>query len=134
MVTLAKLHHVDPGSIGLAGYGKSSGFYDRQLETWRNLTTAQGAVLDKETIESVGPVTGVEDMIRFFSFPRYKPKDRASLVHGDFKIYQGIAARYAARQASSTQAKELGRAMYPSAELAMRVIRDITSQSDVARL
>ncbi|KAL4769822.1 kinase-like domain-containing protein [Aspergillus nidulans var. acristatus] len=210
MVTLAKLHRVDPGSIGLA-------------ETWRNLTTAQGAVLDKETMEPVGPVPGVEDMIKFFSFPRYKPKDRASLVHGDFKIdnlvyhktepriigildwemstighpladianvvhpwtlslphskdgteglpsipqclawhaseagwhpapapdlrwaeafclfrlsiiYQGIAARYAARQASSTQAKERGRAMYPSAELAMRVIRDITSQSDVARL
>ncbi|KAL4812520.1 kinase-like domain-containing protein [Aspergillus spinulosporus] len=232
MVTLAKLHRIEPGSIGLAGYGKSGGFYERQLETWRNLTTAQGAVLDKETKEPVGPVPGVEDMIKFFSFPRYKPNDRVSLVHGDFKIdnlvyhktepriigildwemstighpladianivhpwtvnaispttarqlslphnidgidglpsipqclvwyateagwdpapelrwaeafclfrlsiiYQGIAARYAARQASSTQAKERGKAMYPSAELAMRVIRDITSQSDVSRL
>lgn len=49
-------------------------------------------------------------------------------------IYQGIAARYAARQASSTQAKERGKAMYPSAELAVRVIQDITSHSDVAKL
>ncbi|KAL4758055.1 kinase-like domain-containing protein [Aspergillus foveolatus] len=215
MFTLAKLHRIDPGSIGLAGYGKSGGSYDRQLESCRNLTTAQGAVLDKETKTPVGPVPGVEDMFGFFSSPRFKPKDRVSLVHGDFKIdnlvyhktepriigildwemstighpladianvlhpwtvnaisnttalqlslphnidragwdpapelrwaeafclfrlsiiYQGIAARYAARQASSTQAKERVKAMYPSAELAVRVIRDITSHPDVARL
>ncbi|KAL3430346.1 kinase-like domain-containing protein [Aspergillus tetrazonus] len=192
MVTLAKLHRIDPASIGLAGYGKSGGFYDRQLETWRNLTTARGAAID-ETKEPVGPVPGVEIY-------------RVSLIHGDFKIdnlvyhktepriigildwemstighpladianvlhpwtlslphntdrveglpsipqclvwyeseagwdpapelrwaeafrlfrlsiiYQGIGARYAARQASSTQAKERGKAMYPSAELAV---------------
>lgn len=86
MVTLAKLHGIDPPSIGLAGYGKSGGFYDRQLETWRYLTTAQGAVIDKETKEPVGPVPGVEDIFGFFSSPRYKPEERVSLIHGDFKI------------------------------------------------
>ena len=50
-------------------------------------------------------------------------------------IYQGIAARYAARQATSPEARKLGRAMYPSAELAKQVIRDIKlRKADSARL
>jgi aminoglycoside phosphotransferase (APT) family kinase protein len=50
-------------------------------------------------------------------------------------IYQGIAARYAARQATSAKARELGRAMYPCAELAERVIREIEDKdTDRARL
>lgn len=40
-------------------------------------------------------------------------------------IYQGIAARYAARQATSPEARKLGQARYPSAELAKQHIRDI---------
>ncbi|RDW65635.1 phosphotransferase family protein [Aspergillus mulundensis] len=232
MLTLAKFHRLDPGSIGLAGYGRPGGFYTRQLTTWRNLTIAQGAVLDEETNKPVGPVPGIEALLRFFAAPRYQPNDRASLIHGDFKIdnlvyhrteprivgildwemstighpladianvvhpwtvnaissdaarqlglphdieaieglpsipqclawyagtagwdpapelrwaeafclfrlsiiYQGIAARYAARQASSTQAKERAKAMVPSAELAGKVIADIKGGSGGARL
>ncbi|KAL4908671.1 hypothetical protein BDW74DRAFT_175353 [Aspergillus multicolor] len=232
MITLAKLHRIDPSAIGLAGYGKSGGFYNRQLDTWRNLTVAQGAVLDEETREPVGPVPEIEELLRFFSDPKYQPKDRVILIHGDFKIdnlvyhktepriigildwemstighpladianvvhpwtvnaispsaarqlslphdierikglpsipqcldwyasaaewdptpelrwaeafclfrlsiiYQGISARYAARQASSTQAKERGKAMYPSAELAKKVIGDIKARTSGARL
>ncbi|KAL4798520.1 kinase-like domain-containing protein [Aspergillus venezuelensis] len=223
MMTLAKFHRIDPGRIGLGSYGKSGGFYNRQLETWRNLNTAQGAVKDKETGEPVGPVPGTEDFLAFFADPKYQPRDRASLIHGDFKIdnivyhktepriigfldwemstighpladianiihpwtvnaistkaarelylvhdiehimglpsiaqclewyaseagwdpapelrwaeafclfrlsiiYQGIAARYAARQATGGKARELGQARYPSAELAKKVIGDI---------
>ncbi|KAL4808018.1 kinase-like domain-containing protein [Aspergillus unguis] len=86
MVTLAKFHRIDPDSIGLSTYGKKGGFYNRQLETWRALTAVQGAVRDKETNEPVGPVPGVEEMLGFFSDPRYKLEDRVSLIHGDFKI------------------------------------------------
>ncbi|KAL4868290.1 hypothetical protein BDV12DRAFT_185976 [Aspergillus spectabilis] len=232
MMTLAKFHRINPSSVGLAGYGRASGFYERQLETWRGITAAQGAVVDQETREPVGAVPGVEDMMAFFSSPGYQSRDRVSLIHGDFKIdnlvyhksepkiigildwemstighpladianvihpwtvnaisptvaeqfgfpspdhipglpsiaqcvnwyateagwdpspelrwaeafclfrlgiiYQGIAARYAARQASSTKAHELGRAMYPCAELARNVIQDIRERrSDVAIL
>ncbi|KAL3469641.1 kinase-like domain-containing protein [Aspergillus californicus] len=233
MVTLAKFHAIDPGTIGLAGYGRPGGFYNRQLETWRQLTSAQGVIVDEETGQAVGDVPGIEHMLRFFSDTRYQPKDRVSLIHGDFKIdnlvfhktepriigildwemstighphadianvvhpwtvnalspdaareiglpyntksidglpsvaqcvawyaeeagwnpapelrwaeafclfrlsiiYQGIAARYAARQATSTKARELGRAMYPCAALAKRVIRQIEGEGlDVARL
>ncbi|KAL4919160.1 kinase-like domain-containing protein [Aspergillus aurantiobrunneus] len=233
MVTLAKFHRINPGDIGLAGYGKPEGFYNRQLDTWRSLAAAQSAVLDEDTKEPVGDVPGTEGLLRFFADPRYQPKDRASLIHGDFKIdnvvyhktepriieildwemstighpladianvvhpltvnglsptaaqelslpactehidglpsisdclvwytseagwhptpelkwaeafclfrlsiiYQGIAARYAARQATSAQARQLGQAMYPSAELAKQVIQDIKAQRiDLARL
>ena len=83
---LAKFHRIDPGRIGLASYGKSAGFYNRQLETWRNLNIAQGAVKDKETGEPVGTVTGTEDFLSFFADTKYRPRDRATLIHGDFKI------------------------------------------------
>ncbi|KAL4937887.1 hypothetical protein BDV06DRAFT_232251 [Aspergillus oleicola] len=233
MVTLAKFHRIDPGRIGLANYGKSGGFYNRQLETWRNLNSAQGSVKDQDTGKSVGPVPGTEDFLAFFADLKYQPRDRTSLIHGDFKIdnivyhktepriigfldwemstighpladianivhpwtvnaissnaarelylphevehieglpsiaqcvtwyareagwdpapelrwaeafclfrlniiYQGIAARYAARQATGGKARELGQAMYPSAELAKQVIRDIESgKAGISRL
>ena len=43
-------------------------------------------------------------------------------------IYQGIAARYAARQATGGKARELGQARYPSAELARKVIGDTKAE------
>lgn len=86
MVTLARFHRIDPVAVGLAGYGKTGGFYNRQLNTWKNLNDTQGAVLDKETKEAVGRVPGTEDLLRFFSDPDCQPRDRVSLIHGDFKI------------------------------------------------
>ncbi|KAL5340914.1 kinase-like domain-containing protein [Aspergillus crustosus] len=232
MRTLARFHRVDFEAVGLGGYGRSGGFYERQLETWKGLAAVQGAVVDQGTKEAVGAVPGIEEMVAFFSSPGYKPRDRVSLVHGDFKIdnlvyhktepriigildwelstighpladianvlhpwtvnalsptvaqqlgfpsadhirglpsiaqcvewyanearwnptselkwadafslfrlsiiYQGIAARYAARQATSTKAREMGMAMYPCAQLARKVIRDIKYRTaDIARL
>ncbi|KAL2794844.1 kinase-like domain-containing protein [Aspergillus keveii] len=233
MRILARFHSLDPKEVGLEGYGRSGGFYARQLETWRGLARAQGSVADFESGEAVGDVPAIERMIAFFSDARYQPADRATLIHGDFKIdnlvfhktepriigildwemstvghpladianvvhpwtinalspraacdiglphdiadipglpsvaqcvswyaeeagwdpaselrwaeafclfrlsiiYQGIAARYAARQATSAKARELGRAMYPCAELAERVIREIEDKdTDRARL
>ncbi|KAL3462631.1 kinase-like domain-containing protein [Aspergillus heterothallicus] len=223
MITLARFHALDPAQIGLSGYGRCGGFYNRQLETWKGLARAQGQVPDADTGELVGDVPGLERMLQFFSDTRRQPKDRVSLMHGDFKIdnlvfhktepriigildwemsttghpladianvlhpwtvnalstsaareiglphktthidglpsvaqcvtwyaeaagwdpaaelrwaeafclfrlsiiYQGIAARYAARQATSTKAREMGKAMYPCAELAERVIQEI---------
>ncbi|KAL4985905.1 kinase-like domain-containing protein [Aspergillus falconensis] len=172
-----------PGSIGLAGYGKLGGLYNRQLGTCRNLTTAQGAGLDTETKGPVGPVPRGEQMIRLFSDPKYQPNDLpriirildwemstvghpladiANVVHpwtvndnvnGLPSIpqclagYTSEAGRGPAPElswaeafclfrlsASSTKAKERGKAMCPSAELTKQVIRDITPRSDVARL
>jgi aminoglycoside phosphotransferase (APT) family kinase protein len=86
MRILARFHSLDPKEVGLEGYGRSDGFYARQLETWRGLARAQGSVADFESGEVVGDVPAIERMIAFFSDARYQPADRATLIHGDFKI------------------------------------------------
>lgn len=85
-MTIAKLHSVNIDEAGLGNYGRRSGFYERQIRTWEESEKAQGAVLDVDTRKPVGPVPGVNEMIQFFSDKEYQPKDRACLIHGDYKI------------------------------------------------
>ncbi|CAK7200520.1 hypothetical protein SEUCBS139899_003216 [Sporothrix eucalyptigena] len=84
--SLARLHRVDPAAVGLANYGKPAGFYNRQIETWKAICAAQAATKDKETQVPVGVLPHFEETIAFFSDPRYQPKDRSTLIHGDYKI------------------------------------------------
>lgn len=84
--SLARLHKVDPASVGLAAYGKPSGFYNRQIATWKGICAAQAATRDKETDVPVGELPHFKDIMEFFSDPRYQPKDRSTLIHGDYKI------------------------------------------------
>jgi aminoglycoside phosphotransferase (APT) family kinase protein len=84
--TLAKLHRVIPREVGLESYGKPAGFYDRQINTFRTLSEAQGGVVDAETGVPVGEVPHFEDMLAFFSERSTQPKDRGSPIHGDYKI------------------------------------------------
>jgi len=221
--TLAKFHRVKPADVGLSGFGKPSGFYNRQLKTFATLEPAQAKAKDKDTGVPVGNIPHFDRMVAFFSDPKTQPKDRSTFVHGDYKIdnvvfhkteprvigildwematighplsdlvnligpyttaplkeaedsgrinkefrpgacpglptkeqcvawyrevagwdpepelkwgeafgiyrlciiMQGIAARYALRQASSERAMEYGNAMKPYAEVAWRLIRD----------
>lgn len=46
-------------------------------------------------------------------------------------IYQGIAARYAVRQASSAQAKLIGAQMHPLGQFAWKAIQDAKENSKV---
>ncbi|KAL1839019.1 hypothetical protein VTJ49DRAFT_1994 [Mycothermus thermophilus] len=84
--TLAKLHRLDPRSVGLENFGKQGGFYNRQIETWKAICTAQAAVRDVETREEVGQLPHFDELIEFFADESQQPADRATLVHGDFKI------------------------------------------------
>jgi aminoglycoside phosphotransferase (APT) family kinase protein len=84
--TLAKLHRIDPKSVGLGEYGKPTGFYNRQIATFSTLNEAQGATRDIESGQSVGKVPHSDYFIDFFRNPATQPKDRGTLVHGDFKI------------------------------------------------
>ncbi|KAH6854604.1 kinase-like domain-containing protein, partial [Chaetomium sp. MPI-CAGE-AT-0009] len=84
--TLAKLHRIDPRSIGMENFGKPTGFYNRQIATWRSVCDAQAAVRDVETRETVGPLPHFADLMAFFSDERQQPADRGTLIHGDFKI------------------------------------------------
>lgn len=83
---LASLHRVDPDAVGLASFGKSTGFYDRQLATWRQICAAQARARDVDTGAPVGAIPHMEALMAFFGDASLRPRDRATLVHGDYKI------------------------------------------------
>ncbi|TID04729.1 Putative aminoglycoside phosphotransferase, protein kinase-like domain superfamily [Colletotrichum destructivum] len=84
--TLARLHRVTPAGVGLEGFGKASGFYDRQVRTWTTICESQAAAVDLETGEKVGDLPHFGEMVRFFGDGAAQPQDRATLIHGDYKI------------------------------------------------
>ncbi|KAL8876140.1 MAG: hypothetical protein Q9198_005610, partial [Flavoplaca austrocitrina] len=84
--TVAKLHRLSPTAIGLSNFGKPSGFYNRQLRTLSNVSASQAQTIDVETHETVGKIPHFDDMVNFFSDRNTQPKERAALIHGDYKI------------------------------------------------
>lgn len=84
--TLARLHAVDHHKQGLGTFGKPNGFYNRQINTWITICNSQAKVTDVETGEPVGQLPHFEETVRFFKNEKLQPKDRSTLVHGDFKI------------------------------------------------
>ena len=80
---LAKLHSVDYKAIGLTGYGKSSGFYSRQIRSLVKVSTIQAAVKD-ENGKEVGPLPRLDDMVKWFK--KNEIDDETTIVHGDFKV------------------------------------------------
>lgn len=67
-------------------FGKPSGFYDRQIATFTAISRAQSLATDVDTKEPVGELPHFGDMVRFFSNKSTQPRDRGTLVHGDYKI------------------------------------------------
>ncbi|KAF2132611.1 APH-domain-containing protein [Dothidotthia symphoricarpi CBS 119687] len=86
ITTLAKFHRVTPKDVNLESFGKPSGFYLRQIKTFNSISEAQAAAKDKETGVPVGKIPHQDDMVAFFSDAKTQPKDRATFVHGDYKI------------------------------------------------
>ncbi|KAI4131846.1 MAG: hypothetical protein LQ338_001036 [Usnochroma carphineum] len=84
--TLGKIHRLSPASVGLSDYGKPSGFYDRQLKTLSTISESQAEAVDVDTKIAVGKIPRFDDMVAFFRDPDTQPKDRATLIHGDYKI------------------------------------------------
>ncbi|KAI1429017.1 phosphotransferase enzyme family protein [Xylaria sp. FL1777] len=84
--TLAKFHSIDFRRVGLESFGKSDGFYDRQLATWKQICTAQSKAIDVDTKEPVGQIPHFDEMLQFFADKDLQPRHRATLVHGDFKV------------------------------------------------
>ncbi|KIW14762.1 hypothetical protein PV08_07547 [Exophiala spinifera] len=84
--TLAKFHRVDFKTIGLSDFGRHGGFYDRQLKTFGTLSKAQAATEDVDTKKPVGDIPHFTDMVDFFKQKSSQPKDRSTLIHGDYKI------------------------------------------------
>ncbi len=84
--TLASLHRVSPPSVNLSNFGKALGFYNRQLKTFGTISLAQSRAVDVDTKVPVGKIPHFDDMVSFFSEPSLQPQDRATLIHGDYKI------------------------------------------------
>jgi aminoglycoside phosphotransferase (APT) family kinase protein len=84
--TLAKFHQVDYKKVKLESFGKPTGFYDRQIATWRHICHAQEAAVDVDTQKPVGRIPHFDELLRFLSTKSLQPKERSSLVHGDFKL------------------------------------------------
>ncbi|CAG8464829.1 6419_t:CDS:10, partial [Acaulospora colombiana] len=80
---LAKLHSVDYKAIGLGTFGKSSGFYPRQIRSLLRTSAAQAVVKDKNG-NQVGPLPRIDDRIRWFE--RNEVPDETTIVHGDYKL------------------------------------------------
>ncbi|PHH61938.1 hypothetical protein CDD82_2068 [Ophiocordyceps australis] len=90
---LAELHRVDVARVGLTGFGRGDGFYDRQVKTWRTVCGKQEAVVDVESGVAVGRLPYFEELVGFFGDGRMQPRDRAGLVHGDYKIDNVVFAK-----------------------------------------
>lgn len=84
--TLAKMHRLRPKDIGLEDFGRPSGYYNRQIKTFRRLAESQAAAKDKDTGEMVGELPHFSEFVQFFADEKSQPKDRGVLVHGDYKI------------------------------------------------
>ncbi|TPX36646.1 hypothetical protein SmJEL517_g01324 [Synchytrium microbalum] len=82
MDTLAAFHKVDHHAVGLGDYGKSGGYYTRQITNFFRLSEDQAKVTDKAG-KAVGHLPGFEDMRAWFK--KNIVKDEVSLFHGDYK-------------------------------------------------
>lgn len=73
--TLADLHAVDPGDVGLDGFGRPAGFVERQLRRWRTQWDATKTA-DLDDLDRLGALLG----------DRLPAEGRAAVVHGDFRL------------------------------------------------
>ena len=73
--TLARLHAVDPGAVGLADYGKPGNYFERQIARW---TTQYEA-------SKTGEIPSFDRLIEWL--PRnVPPGDETRIAHGDFRL------------------------------------------------
>ena len=85
VTTLATLHSVDPGKVGLADFGAPGSYLERQVRRWtRQYRAAQTDQIDE-----------VEKLIQWLplSLPR---QDRVRLVHGDYRLDNLLFAKTSA--------------------------------------
>ncbi|GAB4815191.1 hypothetical protein N2152v2_002237 [Parachlorella kessleri] len=85
--TLAALHSVDPAAVGLAGYGKASGYNRRQVWRWgqQYLKSVQGE-----------PMTEMVRLMQWLENHIPAGDDNPSVTrisHGDFSLDKLVAAR-----------------------------------------
>ena len=78
---LVRLHSLDPGAVGLAELGRPSGFLERQLRRWANQLAAS-------RYRDVPGLLELGDRLA----RTLPPSGPTSLVHGDYKLDNVVAA------------------------------------------
>jgi aminoglycoside phosphotransferase (APT) family kinase protein len=73
--TLATLHHVDPASVGLAGFGRPEGFLTRQVARW-------AGQLERSRSRELA---GAEELYQRLA-ASVPDSPRPAIVHGDFRL------------------------------------------------
>jgi aminoglycoside phosphotransferase (APT) family kinase protein len=73
--TLVDLHAVDPGAVGLGGFGRPEGFLDRQLRRW-------GKQLDASRSRDLPGI----DALRAALGRALPASPAATIVHGDYRL------------------------------------------------
>jgi len=79
--TIARLHKLDPGALGLADFGKGEGYVARQIKRWSEQYRASASEL-------------IPEMDRLIAWlPQACPAQSATaIVHGDFRLDNCIVA------------------------------------------
>lgn len=79
--TIARLHKLDPGALGLADFGKSEGYVARQIKRWSEQYRASASEL-------------IPEMDRLIAWlPQACPaQTTTAIVHGDFRLDNCIIA------------------------------------------
>ena len=73
--TIAALHRIDPGSVGLGDYGRPANYLQRQMARWSKQYRASEIV----------PIEAMDRLIEFL--PERLPQDGpAGIVHGDLRL------------------------------------------------
>jgi len=72
---LVKLHRLDPGTLGLADFGKGSGYLARQVARWSQQYRAS----------EVDRIASMDHLIDWLP-TRLPPEDRVRLAHGDYRL------------------------------------------------
>ncbi|GII85723.1 acyl-CoA dehydrogenase [Sphaerisporangium siamense] len=97
VAVLARLHEVDPGAVGLDGFGRPEGFLERQVRRWkRQLDASRGRDLPgmdalHDRLAGTVPVT-----------------QRHAIVHGDFKLGNTIISAGRVRAVLDWEMSTLG--------------------------
>ncbi|KAJ2745307.1 hypothetical protein GGI20_002285 [Coemansia sp. BCRC 34301] len=78
---LACLHKVDYRRVGLEGFGKEGGYYDRQVQSLTRISEAQAVAIGSG---SSGRLPGLERLLRWLE--ESGCSDETTVVHGDFKM------------------------------------------------
>ncbi|OQV03371.1 hypothetical protein CLAIMM_08421 [Cladophialophora immunda] len=82
--TLAWLHSIDPFSIGLEGFGKTTGFYARHCNTFTRIEAEQSKIEDSNGKPLGRAHEHYDEIIDYVR--KNLPGDRFAIVHGDYKF------------------------------------------------